>query len=155
MQQQSLSKFRSRLRELPPDILQRASKICYDALYPHVSRMNQDAKSVRDAGMPLSNNTPAGGSSAKAWDIFVVTGGVRDSLGVEPITSRGFFHQTFVGFEDSGTHPTGHPMGDLLSKLFEGTSKMAGRPVIENTFNQEIVTRLPMLLSSGFGLRKM
>ena len=152
---QNLNKFRTRLRVVPPEILERAAQICYNAIYPHVSRMNKDAAAMKSSGMPLSNNTPAGGTSARAWDIFVVTGGVRDSLGIDPIRSRGFFHQTFVGFEDAGAHPTGHPMNDLLAWLFEGTAKIPGRPVIENTFNQEIVNRLPMMLSMTFGLEKM
>lgn len=83
------------------------------------------------------------GSGGTAWDIRVITGGVRDSLGIDPVTERNASVMTTVGFDESGLHPTGRDMASLLSALFAGTFRMEARPVIENTWAGELSSSLP------------
>ncbi len=116
---QSLKSFRTAVSSLAKDIVTEAAAESFKAIRKHVD-----------------------GSGGTDWDIGVVTGGVRDSLGIDPIVQRGWWTETVVGFDEGGLHPTGSNMAAVLSGLFNGTANRHGRPVINNTWAEELSSSL-------------
>lgn len=117
---QNLNSFRNRALSLAREIVDEAAQLTYDRLRSHVD-----------------------GSGGTPWDIGVVTGGVRDSLGIDATKATGDGFEATVGFDETGLHPSGQAMQAVLMSVFVGTTKRDGRPVIENTYAQELSIELP------------
>ena len=118
---------------------------------------------LQDAGYPLSASgfRPGAAGLEKEYQIIEQSGGLRSSLGIDPLQRSVSTVRTFVGFDDSGTHKSTRvnggtrsvDMNRLLNWLINGTATLVGRPVLINSLGEAIPEMKKFLEDAGLRRR--
>jgi len=120
-------------------------------------------RELEEAGYPLSTSgfRPGAAGLAKEYQIIEQSGGLRESLGIDPRQHSVSTVRTFVGFDDAGTHRSSRANGStrtvdmnrLLNWLINGTATLVGRPVLINSLGEAIPDMKEFLVALGLRRR--
>ena len=167
-----LRTFRGLLQLKARNIIDSAATIIETTTREHFVRgADANAGDLRDAGFPLSASgfSPSAAGLRADWDLLIQSGMVAAAYGkdvpfYQASRKRWLVH---VGFDDSAPGSArgvsfGDPsssyrsqtvdMGQLLSWLLDGTTRMVGRPVIANGFFMAYPKLVLMLTAKGLSM---